>query len=395
LRLWETPGAVRGPAPSLGTDEAPHWEPRARVQGDSIRRNGPLDGVRVLDLGAIIAGPFGASLLGELGADVIKVEPLTGDSFRGPGFAAYNKGQRGVALDLRHPDGKAAFLRLVETADVVVDNYRPGVLGRLGITWDDLSQVNERVISVSVTGFGEGGPFGSDAGFDPVLQAMSGLMRAQGGDSDPVFFTVPVSDVAASACVALGASLALLHRFDSGRGQRASTCLAATASLLQAAELVRFEGRPPPPVGGRDHPGPSPLDRVYQASDGWIRILATDPDTLPQPDVETWARSMTRDEAVATLNAAGVSAVPARTTIELADDGHLKSYGVLHPDPRPDRDGWTAGRHAGFSRTERADTLVSPSLGEHTRELLSEVGYTEAETDALVEAGAALAADTD
>src|SRR5439155_16988449 len=148
-----------------------------------------------------------ASLLGELGCDVVKVEPLTGDSFRGPGFAAYNKGQRGVALDLRNPDGKEAFLGLVRSADVVIDNYRPGVLKRLGIDWESLRSVNPDVISASITGFGEGGPFGEDAGFDPVLQAMSGMMRAQGGESDPVFYTVPVNDVAASAVIAFGCVL--------------------------------------------------------------------------------------------------------------------------------------------------------------------------------------------
>lgn len=406
LRLAAAPGAVRGPAPSLGQTAPPSWEERQAPPRDTTPTGrGPLDGVRVLDLGAIIAGPFGASLLAELGADVIKVEPLGGDSFRGPGFAAYNKGQRGIALDLRHPDGKQAFARLVRGADVVVDNYRPGVLERLGITWEELAAIDPRVTCVSVTGFGEGGPLGGEAGFDPVLQAMSGLMAAQGGEDDPVFFTVPVNDVAASATVALGATLALLHRTHTGRGQKVTMSLAAMSALVQAGEIVRFDGRPTPPVGGRDHRGPSTLDRYHDAADGWIRIRAAHlpdvADRLAQagvgdgPDaLAAWTAALSREEAVARLTRAGIPAASARTTAELASDPHLADHDVLHPDPRPGREGWlTPGRHARFSRTERVGTLAAPSLGEHTHEVLREVGYSDEEIAALIDARAAVAGE--
>ena len=118
----------------------------ARSTNQQRRQQRPLDGIRVLDLGAIIAGPFAASLLGDLGADVIKVEPPSGDSFRGPGFAAYNKGQRSIVLDLRDANDKETFLQLVGTADVVIDNYRPGVLGRLGIAYEQLRDVNPTIV---------------------------------------------------------------------------------------------------------------------------------------------------------------------------------------------------------------------------------------------------------
>jgi len=285
VRLTASPGAVRGPAPRLASATIDailrEWSSSTRegtigTTGSPAARaaNGPLDGVRVLDLGAIIAGPFGASLLAELGADVIKVEPLTGDSFRGPGFAAYNKGQRGVALDLQSADGRDALLALVRTADAVIDNYRPGVLGRLRLTYDDLREVNPDIITLSVTGFGEGGALGNEPGFDPVLQAMSGMMLAQGGAGDPVFFTVPVDDVAAAASAALGICLALVHRGRGGGGQRLWTSLAGMAAVLQAGELVRFDGRPPAPVGGSDFPGPSPANRYFRAVDGWVRVQA-------------------------------------------------------------------------------------------------------------------------
>lgn len=402
LRLHRTPGRIRGPAPTLGSAATPRWDNRpTSPSGDDAP--GPLAGVRVLDLGAIIAGPFAASLLGELGAGVIKVEPLTGDSFRGPGFAAYNKGQRGVALDLRHARGKAAFDDLVRHADIVVDNYRPGVLGRLGIEWDSLLGVNPNVISASITGFGDGGPFGNDAGFDPVLQAMSGIMKAQGGDSNPVFFTVPVNDVAGSATLAFGATLALFHRERTGAPQKVTTSLAAMSVLLQTEALVRYPGRPAPQRGSRDHVGPSPLDRFYRTTDGWVRLQSTRERLLEAigvdegHDVEaaaaTWAAQLTRAEALARLSRLGVPAVPARTVRDIAADPAALAYELLHPDPRPDREGCTAGRHAHFSRTMRSDTLVSPRLGQHTREVFEEAGYSAVEVDKLIAAGAACAPD--
>jgi crotonobetainyl-CoA:carnitine CoA-transferase CaiB-like acyl-CoA transferase len=363
-----------GPA-AADTATAMSWTP-------SGEGSGPLAGVRVLDLGAIIAGPFGASLLAELGADVIKVEPLTGDSFRGPGFAAYNKGQRGIALDLQRSEGRDAFLALVRTADVVVDNYRPGVLGRLRLRYDDLVEVNPAITTLSITGFGEGGPLGAEPGFDPVLQAMSGMMTSQGGDGDPVFFTVPVNDVCAAASSALAVGLALFRRTRTGTGERTWTSLAAMSTVLQAGELVRYDGRPPAPRGGRDHPGPADDDRYHRVADGWVRVHGATDDG-------SWT-DRTRADVVAALTAAGVPAAAALRPRELLDE--LVAAEVLHPDPRPGREQWlTVGRHARFSRTQRTGTLVSPSLGEHTREVLAEAGMSDAEIEALLATGAASA----
>jgi len=403
ITLTASPGRVRGAAAMpAGTEEVPDWPATEPGSGERSHAdgsggggggtNGPLDGIRVLDLGAIIAGPFAATLLAELGADVIKVEPLTGDSFRGPGFAAYNKGQRGIALDLYHPDGKAAFLDLARDADIVLDNYRPGVLGRLGIAYDDLRAVNPAIITLSVTGFGEGGPLGGDAGFDPVLQAMSGMMRAQGGGDEPVFFTVAVNDVCAAANSALAACLALLHRARTGQGQRVWTSLAAMSAMLQASPLVRWEGRPPAPVGGRDHPGPSALDRFFASADGWVRVQA-DADAGPAVvEVLAMLGELAGAEAVERLTTLGVPAVVARKGPDLALDQELVDLGVLVPDARPERAHWlTTGRHAWFSRTERKDTLTAPSLGEHTREVLLEAGFDAARVEALVADRAAIA----
>lgn len=382
--MTRTPGSVRIPAPAAA-DKTLEWSaagfrPQTTPES-SAPRNGPLDGVTVLDLGAVIAGPYAGSLLCELGAEVVKVEPVGGESFRGPNSSSYNKGQLGLAIDLRADDGKAAFLRLVADADVVIDNYRPGVLKRLGIAYDDLREVNPSIITLSITGFGEGGPLGQKPGFDPVLQAMSGMMSAQGGDDDPVFFTMPVDDVGTAAMSAFAVAAALYERTQSGEGQRMWTSLAGTSCLMQSGELVRYEAAPPALRGGRDFPGPGEGDRYYPVTDGFVRVQGGNASV---PAIG----GMTRDEAVRMLAAAGIAAAPARVPNELAGDAGMRAAEVLHEVK--DDDGkvrYTAGRFAHFERTPRAGVLVSPGLGEHTREVLGGAGFTSDEIDDLVAAG--------
>ncbi len=198
---------------------------------------------------------------------------------------------RSIAIDLQSEAGKAIFRDLVATADVVIDNYRPGVLQRLGIDYDALSAVNPQIISLSITGFGEGGPLAAQPGFDPILQGMSGMMTAQGGDSEPVFLTVAVNDVTAGAMSVLGTGLALYHRAVRAAGQRVWTSLDRMSAFMQSGELTRFDGRPPARTGGADFRGPGALDRLYEARDGWVRLQARPGDLdalrslglLPEP----------------------------------------------------------------------------------------------------------------
>jgi crotonobetainyl-CoA:carnitine CoA-transferase CaiB-like acyl-CoA transferase len=245
----------------------------------------PLAGLRVLNLGTIIAGPYVATLLGELGAEVWKVErPPTGDEFRtahggrgGAGFAVYNRDQRSLLLDISGEPGATTFRELVRQADVVADNYRVGVVERLGIDHARLAEVNPLVTSVSISAFGEAGALARRPGFDPVVQAMSGIMRGQGGADEefsPVFLTVPINDVLAGALGALGACASILAR-DRVGGQRVTVTLCASSCLLQSPWLVRHPGIPArEPWGGRDFAGPGPLDRLYPAADGWVRFAA-------------------------------------------------------------------------------------------------------------------------
>jgi crotonobetainyl-CoA:carnitine CoA-transferase CaiB-like acyl-CoA transferase len=352
---------------------------------------GPLAGYRVLDLGSILAGPYSGSLLADLGADVIKVEPPAGDSFRELGFT-YNRGMRGLALDLSAAAGREAFYQLVRSADVVIDNYRPGVLGRLGADYGPLSEVNPRLVTMSITGFGEGGPLSDQPGFDPILQGMSGMMTAQGGDSDPVFHTIAVNDVTAAALAVLGVCLALHHRERTGQGQRVWTSLAGIAAFMQSGELVRFAGRRPPLQGGRDHRGTSALDRFYPVSDGWVRVQARDRDALgrlglgdDEGALAGWLAGRSRDQAVIELTEAGIPAAAARGLTELPQDAELAAAQAIHLQHRADGSPfYTAGRYAMFSRTQHAAVLTPPGLGEHSRQVLTEAGLDGPAIDDLV-----------
>ena len=156
----------------------------------------------------------------------------------------------------------------------MIDNSRLGVSKRLRFDYATLAEVNPQIITLSIAGFGERGPFAHKPAFDPVLQAMSGMMAAQGGDSDPGFYTIPVNDVAAAVTTVLAVCLGLYHRGRSGEGQRTWTSLVASSLTMQSGELVRFEGRPPAQRGGRDFIGPSPADRFYRTADGWLRVQA-------------------------------------------------------------------------------------------------------------------------
>jgi crotonobetainyl-CoA:carnitine CoA-transferase CaiB-like acyl-CoA transferase len=410
LVMTGSPAIEPSPAPVLDADAGYVWSPRGVNDqppapiGDPPRNAaGPLAGVRIIDLGTILAGPFAGSLLSELGADVLKVEPLEGDSFRVTGFI-YNKGMRSIAMDLRNPAGREAFYALVKTADVVLDNYRGGVLERLAIDYDSLVKVNPDIITLSITGYGEGGPLSAEPGFDPILQGMSGMMSAQGGDSEPYFLTLAINDATAGALSALATALGLYHRLRTGNGQRIWTSLAGVSAFMQSGELTRYAGRPPATLGGRDFPGPSALDRVYRTSDGWIRLQASpahlaalqDAGLLGAADgeradgelAEELAASFAateRDAAAGRLTALGVPAAAVRRIAELPSDRALMDAGLLQEHRFSGGAPYYApGRYAHFERTQQGGTLVAPGLSEHARHILTEAGYDDAGIDRLL-----------
>jgi crotonobetainyl-CoA:carnitine CoA-transferase CaiB-like acyl-CoA transferase len=403
------------------------WSPRdGAPRLESAATELPLNGLRVLNLGTIIAGPYAATLLGELGADVLKVErPPRGDEFRvahggrgGAGFAVYNRDQRSLLLNLTGDEGRDVFRQLVRTADVVVDNYRIGVLGRLGIGHDQLAEVNPQVTSVSISAFGDTGTLSQRPGFDPVVQAMSGIMRAQGGPDEadsPVFLTAPINDVLAAGLAALGACAALHARPRTGRGQRVSITLCAASCLLQSEYLVRFAGAPPLPDGGRDFAGPGPLDRLYEGADGWVRFGGRPPLDLPgliraglaetglaeaglaeagsllaagppseRPDQRASAaiaRGVAHLPVADILRraaAAGIPAVRARRAQDLIADEQLISRGLLAVVDS-DESGVTQvgpGRWLEMPGLVTAMPGPAPSPGEHGQAILLEAGVT-------------------
>lgn len=209
---------------------------------------GPLDGITVLDLCSYLAGPYGCTLLADLGADVIKIESPQGDMLRQfpsslPGesrfFLGTNRGKRALALDLKHPEGLAVLHRMVASADVLVENFRPSVPARLGIDYPRLRQVNPRLVYAGLTGYGDSGPLSEKGGFDQVLQCLSGMAVFQGGGTDkPQLVLGSVLDYFTSALLAYGVAAALFHRERSGKGQYLSLSLLRSALTIQAGRFV-------------------------------------------------------------------------------------------------------------------------------------------------------------
>lgn len=242
---------------------------------------GPLTGIKVLDLSAYIAGPYGCTLLADQGADVVKIEPPSGDNLRqypstlegeNRAFLGVNRSKRGVVLDLKTDDGMAAMLRLVSEADVLVHNFRPGVPERLGIDFDSLSALNPRLIYCAVTGYGETGPMARRAGYDQVLQAMTGMSALQGKADGPpeITYGSPV-DYYAAALVAAGVSSALFERERSGSGQHVGISLLRSALTMQSARLIQGPGERHDISRDMRSGG---ITGLHPTADGWLYLSA-------------------------------------------------------------------------------------------------------------------------
>lgn len=399
-----TPAEIRAAAPVLGTAvDSVVWSPRAGAiagagwhgaVGATRTNAGPLSGLRVILLGTFVAGPFGAFLLGHLGADVVKVEAPEGDPWRERGFY-YSDGMRSIVIDLKQPSGRDLFHRLATDADIVVDNLRPGVAESLGVDFSSLRAVNDDIVTLSLTGFGHDGPLAKEPGFDPVLQAWSGMCVAQGGDDTPVLYTVPVNDLSGAGLIAFGACTGAFHRLRTGEGQQLSTSLVAASMFMQSGSLVRGDFPSLVPVGGRDHLGPHALDRYYATADGWLRLQALEGTQLSQvaaaldlPASADLAEALSERraaDAVAALNAAGIPSVVARTAREVVLSGGHPGRFTLRT-PQPDVSYYRPQQYAEFSRSQYHQDMYPPGAGEHTDTILDELGLTEDEQRALIDA---------
>ncbi len=385
-----------------------------------------LDGVRILDLSRLLPGPFCTLILADLGADVIKVEDTeSGDYLRwmpplvdeySAMFHPLNRNKRSVALNLKHVQGREAFLRLADTADVVLESFRPGVIDRLGIGWDVLSARNPRLILCSITGYGQDGPYRARAGHDLDYAALAGVLSLSAGvDGRPVMPPLQVGDLGAGALHAAVAILAALHqRQRSGTGQRCDIAmLDGLLSWLAPHAALYFAGGEVPAAGTLTLNGRHPCYRIYACADGYLALGALEPKFwreftaavgLPHladsgfadgeecarvvDEVEAVLRTRTRAEWTETLRGRDVCCEPLLRVDETFENEQVRHRGMrLDPGVAgPDAQCGPAIRLSGSPFEARHH---APGYGEHTREILAAAGYAEAELDALAAAGAA------
>ena len=378
-----------------------------------------LSRFRVLDLSRVRAGPTCVRQLADFGADVIKIEapPDEGEGEGmggprdGPDFQNLHRNKRAMTLNLKLPEGREVFARLVKNADVVVENYRPDVKYRLGIDYDSLKAINPRIVLASISGFGQDGPYRDRPGFDQIAQGMSGLRSVTGAPGQgPMRTGAAIADLAAGWHAALGILTALLEREESGEGQWVqSTLLMAGIALLDFQAARYLMGGEVPPQVGNDHPTSMPTS-AYQTADGYINVAAAgdaiwkrvcaaigQPEMFERAEYATGklrAQNRTRlnaeiNDALAKkksvewidiFNRAGVPCGPIYAVDEVFADPQVRHIGAAAPVHHPRLgDISIVSQPVSLSRTPASIVGTTPELGEHTDELLTEVGYSAAE----------------
>ncbi len=387
---------------------------------------GPLEGVVVLDCTQVMAGPFCAMLLADMGADVVKVEKPGGDDARrmGPPFingesAAFlgvNRNKKSIVLDLKNEIDRDVFRRMAARADVVVENFRPGTMARLGLGPDDLRRERTELIYASISGFGQTGPYADRPGYDLIAQGMSGMMSATGHpDSPPVKISAPVADLAAGMFAANGILAAYIRRLKTGEGQVVDASLLEAAAALTVWEAAEYwgSGAVPAPRGSAHR-----LVAPYQAmesADGHFNIGVANqanyerlcaalerPDLLADPrfadnpqrvrnyaalaeEIQRTTRTRPSAEWLAVLQAAGVPAGPIYGTDEALADAHLRARDMVVELAHP-----TAGRvnnlgvPVKLSATPGRVRTPAPTLGQHTESVLREFGVPDEQAAAIL-----------
>jgi len=386
----------------------------------------PLTGVRVLDLTRYLAGPFAAMQLADYGADVVKVESPGGREFRVPGsdrdsyfFLSANRGKRSLCLDLRSDSGRALVERILPHFDVLLENFRPGVMEAFGLGAPELTRRFPRLVYCGISGFGADGPYRDRPGFDQIAQGMSGFMSLTGTpESGPTRAGLAIGDLLAGILAAQGVALALFERERSGRGQIVHTSLLeAMVSVLSWGAGMFFESGQAPGPAGQHHPLSSPYGR-FRARDGYLNIAAGN-DAMWEKLAralgrEAWIEDrrfesslqrirnrealtaeieavLANDEVahwVEHLNATGVPCGPVLDIAEVFSDPQVLARQMLVELPHPERASFkTTGLPLKLSRTPGAITRRPPLPGEHVDEVLEECGLSAEEIARLREAG--------
>ena len=382
----------------------------------------------MLDVTQVMAGPYCTMLLCDLGADVIKVEPPGGDSTRrmagargadSPAFNAVNRGKRGIVVDLKTDRGRRIVARLATASDVFVENCRPGVMGRCGLGYDDLRVVNPRLVYASISGYGQTGPCAARGGFDLVAQGVSGVMSVTGEPGrPPVKAGVPLTDLGAALFALTGVLAALHSRALTGEGQHVDASLVEAGlamSVWEATEYLSGGGLPEPL--GSAHRMSAPYQAI-ECADGYITVGAANerlfvrlcaalghPEWARDPAfaddavrvknrlalaerIQDVTRTASREHWLARFEAAGIPCGPINTYAEaLADEQIMAREMVVETDHPTLGRLRTLGAPVKLSRTPLTADRPAPVLGQHTREILGEVGYTGAEVSELQAAG--------
>ncbi|EPX86790.1 CaiB/BaiF CoA transferase family protein [Salipiger mucosus] len=388
----------------------------------------PLSGVRVIDLTRILSGPFCSMILADLGADVIKIEAPGGDHVRKQGeirrglswyFAGFNRNKKSVELNLRSAEGVQVLERLLADADILTENFRPGVLGEMGLTEARLKEINPKLIVVSVNGYGSTGPYADRPAFDFIAQAMSGFMATNGtSETGPLRSAPPITDLVAGLYAALGAVAALRGRENGGPAQRveASMMMSMMSMLAYLSSNALATGEDPVP-SGNNHPIASPYG-LFRASDGDIAVAPSTEvivrkflrelgleQLLSDPRFESNAVRLqhraelnalinealahgTQDEWIARLNKAGVPSGRVQSLTEALADPQVADQEMVLTEQTPHHgEVRMTGFPIKFSETPLALRHPAPELGGNGRDVLRAAGYDEAEIEALIAQG--------
>jgi CoA:oxalate CoA-transferase len=393
---------------------------------------GPLEGIRVLDLTQVLFGPFATMLLSDMGAEVIKIErPEVGDIARGSGpvvrgqstyFLSLNRGKKSVTLNLDSEQGAAVFLELTKSVDILVENYKPGTMEKLGLSYEKVKEYNPNIIYVAGSGFGQYGPYANKPAFDVIVQAMGGIMSITGEEGGPPMRPgVSYGDIAAGLFLCVATLAALHERQKSGEGQLVDISMLDCQLTVQENALVRYlnTGEIPRPIGTR-HPVMTPF-QVFPSKDGYVAValrggikdqwplycaaidrvdiiddprfkdgwLRTQNYKILEPILTEAMKTKTTQEWVVELERVGIPCGPVNNIEQAANDPQIAARDMIieveHPEAGKFR---VVNTPFKFSRTSYKVAKASPDLGQHNREVLTQLlGMTDEDIDKLEQSG--------